>query len=185
MILATLAQVTYSTDFTTYSTPTSSSSLSWAVLAPLILVYIAVIVFMIVSLWKVFVKTGRPGWASIIPVYNSWVLFEIVGYPGWWAILSFVPFVNIFPAVMMIVSYFKLAKLFGKGDGFAVCSIFFPIVTLPILAFGSSTFQGAPVASAASAPQAPLSPTAVQPQTVNAPEAPKSDEQTPQAPLVQ
>lgn len=175
MNLSSIAQYSDGT-YTTYSTSTSSN-ISGAFLAPFLLIWGAFLVLMIVSLWKIFKKAGKPGWTSIVPIYNSWVLFEIVGYPGWWALLSFVPIVNIFPAVMMIVSYYKLAKLFGKGDGFAVCNIFFPIVTMPMLAFGSSTFQGTPVSTAPVGPQAPQYPQAGQ-----APQAPQAPEAAPQAP---
>ena len=151
----------YSNDlYYTTSTSTSSSDVSMAALLPLIFFTLALTVFMVIALWKVYEKAHKPGWAAIVPVYNSWVLFEIVGYPGWWAILSLVPFVNIFPAVMTLVAYFKLAKLLGKGDGFAVCNILFSYVTMPILAFGKAQFQGsaAPAAQAVAAPVAPAAP---------------------------
>lgn len=142
-----------------YTTSTSSSDVSAAALLPILLFSLALSVFLIVCLWKVYQKAGKPGWASIVPVYNTWVMFEIVGYPGWWALLSFIPLVNIFPAVMMLVAYFKLAKLFGKSDGFAVCTILFPVITLPILAFGKAQFQNAaPVAGSTQAPVAPAAP---------------------------
>ena len=31
---------------------------------------------MIASMWKVFTKAGRPGWAAIVPVYNAMLLEE-------------------------------------------------------------------------------------------------------------
>ena len=40
-------------------------------------------VLMIVSVWKVFVKAGKPGWASLIPIYNIIVLLEVTGKPTW------------------------------------------------------------------------------------------------------
>ena len=42
----------------------------------LIIIYIAVIVFEIAALWKVFVKAGQPGWAAIIPFYNYYIVAE-------------------------------------------------------------------------------------------------------------
>lgn len=30
-------------------------------------IYLAVIVLIIVSMWKIFTKAGKPGWAAIIP----------------------------------------------------------------------------------------------------------------------
>ena len=35
-----------------------------------IVIYVAIVVFLIASLWFVFVKAGRPGWAAIIPFYS-------------------------------------------------------------------------------------------------------------------
>ncbi|MEA2043640.1 MAG: DUF5684 domain-containing protein, partial [Bacteroidota bacterium] len=52
-----------------------------------VIIYLAIIVLMIASLWKIFEKAGKPGWASIIPIYNLIVLLEIVGKPVWWFIL--------------------------------------------------------------------------------------------------
>lgn len=46
-------------------------------------------VLTIVALWKVFVKAGKPGWAGIIPIYNTVVLLQIVGYSGWLILLFF------------------------------------------------------------------------------------------------
>jgi len=198
MSLLSFAQKSIDPSFVATTTTSSGVSSVGApelfIILPFILIWLAVVVLLIVSLWKIFEKTGRPGWASIVPVYNSWVLLEIVGYPGWWALLSLVPLVNLFPAVMMIIAYYKLAKLFGKSDGFAVCTIFFPIITLPILAFGSSTFQNVSASPEVLAPQVPQAPTVVglaapqAPQAPAAPEAPQTQEQPPmppQNPLIQ
>lgn len=148
-MLTNLAQtVTY----TTYTTTSSSDGAVAGVLLFIWLIALIVGIFMAVCLWRIFTKAGRPGWAAIVPVYNSWVLFETVGYPGWWVLLAFIPVVNIFPLVMMLVSYYKLGKLFGKSDVFSVLLIFFPVILLPVLAFGSAQFNGA-----ASGPAAPVS----------------------------
>ena len=64
-------------------------------------------IFVLVALWKVYVKAGKPGWAAIIPIYNILVLLEIVGKPWWWLLLMFIPFVNI---VIMVIVYIELAK---------------------------------------------------------------------------
>lgn len=69
MSLATFAQYGYATTYTTTSADTSG--MAWAFFIPIILIYLVVIAIMIVSLWKVFAKTGRPGWAAIVPVYNT------------------------------------------------------------------------------------------------------------------
>lgn len=169
-MLANFAQ-TYT--YTTYTTTSSSDGALAGVVLFIWLIALILGIFMAVCLWRIFAKAGKPGWAAIVPVYNGWVLFEIVGYPGWWAILSLIPFVNIFPAIMMLVAYYKLGKLFGKSDLFSILLIFFPVILLPVLAFGSAQ----PNAGVAAGPVAPAVPTP----TPTAPVTPV-DPQTSQTP---
>lgn len=111
-------------------------------------IWFAIIVLVIVSMWKIFVKAGQPGWASIIPIYNCYVMLQIAGKPGWWLLLFFVPFVNIVIAIMM---WHGVSRAFGKDIGFTLGLIFLGIIFLPILAFGSATYRG--VHTDASIPQ--------------------------------
>ncbi len=80
-------------------------------------------------MWKVFVKAGQPGWASI-PIYNLYVWCKIVGRPGWWIILMLIPFVNIIVGIVLCID---MAKSFGKGAGFGIGLAFLGIIFLPIL----------------------------------------------------
>lgn len=91
---------------------------------------------------KLYAKAGQPGWAAIVPIYNTYVMLKIVGRPGWWLALMLIPIVNI---VLVIIMFVDLAKAFGKGGGFAVLLILLPLVGMPILAFGSAVYRG-PVA---------------------------------------
>jgi len=34
------------------------------------LLYVIVIVFYIYSMWRIYAKASKPGWAAIIPIYN-------------------------------------------------------------------------------------------------------------------
>ena len=103
----------------------------------------AVTVLMIVSMWKVFTKAGKPGWAAIIPVYNTVVLFQISGLSPWLILLFIVPFVNFIAIpVLMILLNVKLAKAFGKGGGFAVGLILLNAIFMPILAFSDAEYEG-------------------------------------------
>ena len=98
-------------------------------------------VLIIVGVWKVFTKAGKPGWASIIPLYNIYVLLEIVGRPGWWLLLFFIPFVNIIIAIIVNID---LAKSFGKSVlvwGVLLLTIFSAIGYI-LLGFDSSRYQG-------------------------------------------
>lgn len=54
--------------------------------------------------------------------------------------MMFVPFVNF---VVMIMTFFKLAKVFGKGVGFGFGLLFLPFIFLPLLAFGDAEYEGA------------------------------------------
>jgi hypothetical protein len=111
-----------------------------------LIIWLAVLVFCVVVGWKIFTKAGKPGWASLIPIYNIYVLLQIVGKPGWWLILFFIPVANLVAAIIISIS---LAQSFGKGGGFAAGLILLPIVFYPILAFGSATYS--PVAAPAPA----------------------------------
>jgi hypothetical protein len=107
--------------------------------AALWIVYVVVVLFMLASMWKVFVKAGQPGWACIIPIYNVYIMLKIAGKPGWWLLLFLIPIVDI---VISIMVYLGIAEKFGKSGGFAVGMIFLPFIFFPILAFGSATYQG-------------------------------------------
>ena len=59
--------------------------------SPIIVLFeLAFTALMFVSLWRVFEKSGQPGWAAIVPIYNIYVLLEIADKPGWWVILMFI-----------------------------------------------------------------------------------------------
>ena len=105
----------------------------------------------IVSMWKIFSKAGQPGWAALVPIYNTVVMLQIAGCPVWWIIMFFIPFANIIFAILLCIA---LAKAFGKDGGFAAGLILLAPIFLPILAFGGAQYQGAPAASAPPAPPA-------------------------------
>lgn len=174
MLLAQLAQAT--TDFNNYNFDSSYSAASNTDAAAaagvgivLMLIYLFFVTIfgaiMIVSLWKIFTKAGKQGWASIIPIYNTIVELEIVGKPIWWIVLMLIPFVNI---VVFIIVSLELAKVFGKSAGFGILLALVPIVGYPMLAFGDAKYQGAsgsspapqtPAQAPPTPPQAPTQPT--------------------------
>ena len=105
----------------------------------IIFIYLAFIVLMIASMWTIFSKAGKPGWAALVPIYNLIVLLDIVGKPWWWLLLMFIPIVNF---VVVIMIYHNLSLSFGKGAGFTVGLILLGIVFLPLLAFGDAEYVG-------------------------------------------
>ncbi len=96
-------------------------------------------IVMIIALWRIFEKAKEPGWASLIPIYNTIVLLKICGRPWWWIFLLFIPIVNF---VLMIVIFADLAKVFGKDTGFAIGLILLTPIFLLILAFDNSQYIG-------------------------------------------
>lgn len=111
----------------------------------IILIYLAIALLVIASMWKVFTKAGKPGWAAIVPIYNTIVLLEIVGKPTWWIILLLIPFVNI---IVLLIVINELSKSFGRGVGTTLGLIFLGFIFWPILAFGSAQYQGGGAAAA-------------------------------------
>ena len=103
------------------------------------LIPLAIGILIIVSLWKVFVKAGQPGWASIIPFYNAYILIKIAGRPGWWLILFLIPLVNLVIAILVSID---VAKAFGKGAGFGIGLALLGFIFYPILAFSDATYKG-------------------------------------------
>lgn len=85
---------------------------------------LAIIIFMVIINWKLFVKAGKPGWASIIPVYNMIILFEIIGYKWYYVFILFlgaVPVIGGIIVILFTISYsIKLAKSFGQSAGFGI-----------------------------------------------------------------
>ncbi len=128
-MLALLAQST--------TTTTTSSAAGGAVVLVLVVVYLAFIVLMIASLWKLFDKAGQKGWTAIVPILNIIVLLKVVHKELWWIILFLIPCVSI---VALVIVYFNVAKAFGKGAGYGLGLIILPFIFFPILGFGSAQY---------------------------------------------
>jgi hypothetical protein len=105
------------------------------------IVYLAICVVMIVAVWKIFTKAGKPGWASIVPIYNIIVWLQVVNRPIWWILPLFIPIVGFIVAIILTND---LAKAFGKGVGWTIGLLFLPMVFLPILGFGDDEYVGRP-----------------------------------------
>jgi hypothetical protein len=104
----------------------------------IVLIDLGIAALVIASLWRVFTKAGRQGWAAIVPIYNLIILLEITKQPLWMAFLFFIPVGNI---VAIILVDIELAARFGKSSGFAVGLILLPVVFLPILAFSDANYD--------------------------------------------
>ena len=101
----------------------------------------AFVVLMWAAVWKIFTKAGHAGWKSLIPIYGAVVFLRIVGRPGWWFLLLCIPIVNLFPALALCID---LARVFGKGGGYAAGLAFLTPIFLLMIAFGDAQYQGGP-----------------------------------------
>ena len=131
----------YSYEYTSLETSSSSGGM-----IVYMIIMLAVAVFSIVSMWKVFKKAGKEGWAALIPIYNLVVLFQISGIDPkklLWFLLPFIGQIIVF--VYLIMAYIKLAKAFGKSSGFAAGLIFLNVIFMGILAFDDSVYSGTSV----------------------------------------
>lgn len=104
------------------------------------LISLALLVLYLISMWKIYVKAKKPGWAVLIPFYNTLVELEILGRPWWFLLLMiFIPIANF---VIGIILMFDMAKVFGKSVGFGFGLLFLSFIFIPILAFSDAKYIG-------------------------------------------
>jgi len=119
------------------TTANSSASVAGSIFG--LLVWLVVTVLLVVALWKIFVKAGQPGWASLIPIYNTVVMLRMTGHSGWWFLGMLVPFLNFFVIIRLI---FNLASVFGRSVSFGFGLLFLSPIFIMVLAFGKSRYVG-------------------------------------------
>jgi hypothetical protein len=96
-------------------------------------------VICIIGMWRIFEKAGKPGWASLIPIYSAIVFLEIIGKPMWWLIMFVIPCTL---PIFGIWALNLLSKSFGQSEGFTIGMIILPYVFFPILGFGKYEYLG-------------------------------------------
>ena len=128
----------YSYDYASVANDSAAVAAAGGAFAGMYIVMLIVGVLSIVAMWKIFTKAGKPGWASIIPIYNMVVLFQIAGMNPLMILLELVPIANV---VVLIMLYINLAKKFGKGGGYAAGLILLNPIFMLMLAFGQAEYQ--------------------------------------------
>lgn len=113
--------------------------------APLTGMFLGIMIFMIIlglisviSYWKVFNKAGKPGWATIIPIYNNIVKIQIAKLSMIYLLLLFIPIANIYAKFKINI---EIAKKFGKSSGFGVGMTLVSIIFIPMLAFSDNLYE--------------------------------------------
>ena len=96
-------------------------------------------IFMLVCQWKMYVKAGESGWATIIPFYSNYVMFKIAVGNGWKMFFMLIPLFNIGYAFYAL---YKLGKAYGYGFGMFLLLLFLPVIGLAILGLGKAEYIG-------------------------------------------
>jgi hypothetical protein len=98
------------------------------------------VILIYVSLWRIYKKAGKPGWGSIIPIYNVILWLEMAGKPAWWIFLFFIPVVNIVLAIKVNI---RVAENFGKSAAFGGLGLsFLGFIFCPLLASSEVKYVG-------------------------------------------
>lgn len=144
-----------------YGTSSSFGWIFWWVL------WLALTVWMIVCMWKVFKKAGRKWRESLIPIRNVWVLFKIAGKTPRFRVLVAVPVLSLLFSLLQwvlpsfigsaiarilwlawivcliatITIWFWLSKKFNKARWFAVWLLLLSPIFLWVLAFDDSKYS--------------------------------------------
>lgn len=121
----------------------TNPALAWTI----IILILVIAILGIAGTWKTFTKAGKPGWAAIIPIYNSIVMAEIAEKPIWMALGAslggLIPMVGIFVSwAFSIILGLGIAEKFGKSQGFGVGLGLLAPIFFPILGFGDAQYQG-------------------------------------------
>lgn len=101
--------------------------------------YLALIVFILLTYYKIYKKAGRnDAWAAFIPIYGTIVRMDIIKQPWWRFLLYLIPLAGLYFA---IVDINRLSKFFGKDESFTVGLVLLSVIFFPILAFGDAKYK--------------------------------------------
>ena len=135
------------------------TTLFLCVLAVLLIGHSAVVV----GLWKLFVKAGRPGWAAVIPLYRDIVRNQIAGMSAIWTYVGWIIYALILACVYvtdMVVevlflgwlllcvchsfTYGPFLKAYGRNNNalHIIAAVLFPYVVFPLIGFGNTPYVG-------------------------------------------
>jgi len=90
------------------------------------------------GVWQMYIKADEPGWACLVPVYQSMVMARMAHKPAWWGLLLYVPVVSL---VIWVLISLELAKAFDRGTDTAIGLILVPPVFFCILGFGDAEYK--------------------------------------------
>lgn len=97
------------------------------------------LLFLIIVNWRIFRKAGCPGIACLIPIWNLYCYAKMLFGRGAAFWLYVIPGVNL---IMLIITPFRMARVFGRGFMFGLGYSLFPAVFQSVIAFGDLDYFG-------------------------------------------
>lgn len=101
------------------------------------LLFLAIPVLLVASMWGIFRKAGRSGWVALVPFYNMYVLLKVVQKPGWYLVFWLIPYVG---GIIYVIVCVELADDFDRSGWFGVGLVTLTPIFAPILGFGGSKY---------------------------------------------
>ncbi len=102
-------------------------------------VVFSVLAFIVLfSLWEILEKADSKGYYILIPIYNIYILILISGLEKRYFYMSFFPLLNLFVYSLTMI---YLSDRFSQSINFKFMSVFFPLITIPILAFSKTKYK--------------------------------------------
>ncbi|NCU38377.1 hypothetical protein EOL96_04960 [Candidatus Saccharibacteria bacterium] len=140
----------------------TDASLGFALLFVFVVFMLSIALYAIPALitnWQLYGKAGKPGWAAIVPVYNTVVMAQIGNKPEWmgWAVgigyilmnlignsngtstmsasslISFIISISVLVvSIILVVSFVQQYRHINNGStiGFWICYFLLPIVAV-------------------------------------------------------
>jgi hypothetical protein len=113
----------------------------------------AIGIALVIGMWKLFTKAGRPGFYAITPILNLKTLVDVTGLPSSWfwymligLVLSPISFgltsiVSLYAAFVIVR---QLRRVFGKSDslGAVLLTMIFVEIMLPYIGLSNDVYLG-------------------------------------------
>jgi hypothetical protein len=117
------------------------------------IVGIVIGIALVIGMWKLFTKAGKPGFYAIIPVLNLKTLVDVTGLPSswFWYMLIGLALSPISFGLTSIISLYaafvivrQLRRVFGKSDslGAVLLTMIFVEIMLPYIGLSDAAYKG-------------------------------------------
>lgn len=103
---------------------------------PFMAIILSITFFYLYSIELLFMKANKRWWASLIPVYNIMILSEMAFNKKIFGLVSLIPVIGI---IYIFILFYKIGEKF-KCSG--ILTMLFPIIMIPVIAYGSYLFEG-------------------------------------------